>query len=58
MSIENAINSGLYGDTDMNPYKDKLKQIYPNGVCDYRFSDTAKPQDMVLNQTIKAVSND
>lgn len=58
MSIENAINSGLYGDTDMNPYKDKLKQIYPNGVCDYRFSDTAKPQGMVLNQTIKAVAND
>lgn len=53
MSIEQAISSGLYGSTDMTPYKSKLKQIYPDGVCDYRFPDIAKPLDMALHQTIK-----
>ena len=49
MSVKNAIDSKLYGDIDMTPYKDQLKQIYPDGVCDYNFGDTAKPLDLTLN---------
>ena len=58
MSVEQAIKLGLYGVQDMTQYIDQLKEIYPDGVCDYRFDDIAKPRDMALNQTIYDLSND
>ena len=53
MSVEQAIKLGLYGDQDMTLYVNQLKEIYPDGVCDYRFDDIAKPQDMALAKTIE-----
>ena len=53
MAVEQAIELGLYGDHDMAPYIEQLKEIYPNGVCDYRYDDIAKPMDMALHQARK-----
>ncbi|SFD11049.1 DUF6351 family protein [Pseudoalteromonas denitrificans] len=49
MSVKKAMSSGLYGNIDMTVYQNELEQIFPDGVCDYNFTDTAKPLDLTLN---------
>ncbi len=43
-TIEQAINNGVYADLDMKQYIKKLKNIFPEGVCDYRFPDLGRPE--------------
>ena len=45
--VELAIEKGLYQDIDMSAFKNKLNQIFPQGVCDYQASDQAKPDKLV-----------
>lgn len=43
ISPEQAVKDGFYGDVDMTPHLETLKRIFPNGVCDYRLPDKARP---------------
>lgn len=44
--VEQAIRDDFYGDRDMSSYQDRLKGIFPWGVCDYRQPDLARPTDI------------
>ena len=44
--VTQAIADGIYGDIDMQPYLSKLQAIFPEGVCDYRYPDQARPSDL------------
>ncbi|MEQ3531204.1 DUF6351 family protein [Pseudoalteromonas sp. XMcav11-Q] len=46
ISIEAALAQGIYGDVDISTQLTTLKQIYPQGVCDYSQSDMGRPQDL------------
>lgn len=46
-NIDEAIAAGVYGEADMQPYLDELRQIFPSGVCDYRQGDAAKPEGLL-----------
>jgi hypothetical protein len=41
--VKQAIKEGFYGDYDMSIYQAKLEAIFPQGVCDYRQADRARP---------------
>lgn len=42
--ISQAMKEGFYGDFDMDPYKEELESTFPQGVCDYRQADRARPK--------------
>jgi len=42
VSVEEAIESGIYAPLDARPYRAQLEAIFPEGVCDYRKGDMAK----------------
>jgi len=49
MSIEEAIDRGIYIITDrkfFDPYINRLKAIFPQGVCDYTQPDVGRPADL------------
>ncbi|NUZ12373.1 hypothetical protein HUZ36_16440 [Pseudoalteromonas sp. McH1-7] len=46
ISIDQAIAKGLYTGIDIAPAVRELKQIYPDGVCDYSQPDMGRPQDL------------
>lgn len=49
ISIEEAIDRGIYIITDrkfFEPYLDRLKAIFPQGVCDYSQADQGRPLDL------------
>lgn len=39
--VERAIREGLYQPLDVEPYRQELQQIFPDGVCDYQQPDAA-----------------
>lgn len=41
--VEQALAAGEYADVDMTSWLSKLKQIFPDGVCDYQQPDEAYP---------------
>lgn len=45
-SIEEAIDSGVYGNLDMRPHIQRLHKIFPEGVCDYSKGDMGRPLDI------------
>jgi len=44
--VAEAIAAGFYGERQMAPYRVRLEQIFPDGVCDYRRGDLARPADL------------
>lgn len=48
-SIDSAVANGVYGSVDMTVHKAALKDIFPEGVCDYRRGDLARPADLMGN---------
>ena len=46
MSVNQAIEQGLYGSVDMLSYQEQLEQIFPQGVCDYSQMDQGRPSDL------------
>ncbi|WP_448553127.1 DUF6351 family protein [Thalassotalea montiporae] len=44
--VSEAIADGMYGDINMQSYLSKLQAIFPDGVCDYRYPDQARPIDL------------
>lgn len=46
-SVDSAIARGLYGDRDMRPYRARLAEIFPAGVCDYSLADMGRPQNLL-----------
>lgn len=49
MSVNDALKKGLYAPIDMAPHKDRLEQIFPNGVCDYTKPDQGLPEGLIVN---------
>ncbi|WP_440056919.1 DUF6351 family protein (plasmid) [Pseudoalteromonas sp. T1lg65] len=45
-SVQDAIEMGMYGEIDMSPYLEELKNAFPDGVCDYTQPDQGKPVDL------------
>ncbi len=47
ISIEKALELKLYGTIDMTVHIKELEEIYPEGVCDHRYNDSARPKNLV-----------
>lgn len=45
-SVDEALARGLYAPADMTPHARRLREIFPDGVCDYARGDAARPADM------------
>lgn len=43
IAVGQAIEQGVYHPVDMAPYRDKLTQTFPDGVCDYSKPDLGNP---------------
>lgn len=46
-SVDEAIEQGVYGSVDVTPYRDRLQQIFEQGVCDYSQPDAALPPNLL-----------
>jgi hypothetical protein len=46
MPLEQAIDQGLYGDNNMDDYRQQLSLIFPQGVCDYSKPDLGRPDGL------------
>ncbi len=44
--VTEALAQGLYQPAPMGAYRAELERIFPQGVCDYRFGDAARPADL------------
>lgn len=44
--VSEALAAGLYAPKDMRPYQRQLEQIFPQGVCDFRQGDRARPTSL------------
>ena len=49
MSISTSLEQGLYAPIDMTPHKERLEQIFPDGVCDYSKPDQGLPAKLIIN---------
>lgn len=43
--VAEAIARGAYAPIDMAPHRAELERVFPQGVCDYRLPDPARPRD-------------
>src|SRR5690606_4595791 len=50
-SVDQAIARGVYGSVDMSAWREDLKRIFPDGVCDYSRGDVARPADLLAPST-------
>lgn len=46
-SVDDAIARGVYAPIDVTAYRDDLRRVFPNGVCDYPLGDVARPDDLL-----------
>ncbi|MGF1680006.1 DUF6351 family protein [Photobacterium minamisatsumaniensis] len=46
MTIEAAIERGIYGDLDLSSKVSILKLTFPDGVCDYSLGDAGRPKQL------------
>lgn len=49
--VAEAMALGLYGEVEVGPYRAMLEKIFPDGVCDYRRGDQARPTEAELGLT-------
>ena len=56
--VQRAIANGVYGSVDMSPYQARLEHIFPEGVCDYRRGDVARPNDLMQPSHLMAKESD
>ncbi|MDH3352591.1 MAG: DUF6351 family protein, partial [Gammaproteobacteria bacterium] len=47
-SVDEAIANGEYAPVDVSAYRDELRRVFPDGVCDYRRGDAGRPDDLLL----------
>ena len=47
--IDAAIAKGLYDPVNVDAYRDELRQVFPDGVCDYSLGDVARPVELMPN---------
>jgi hypothetical protein len=45
-TLEAAMTNGTYAEVDMRPHKRWLRQIFPDGVCDFSKGDAGRPEDL------------
>lgn len=48
VSVQDAVAQGFYGTKEMAPYQSWLEAIFPDGVCDYRQGDVARPSGLAM----------
>ena len=48
-TIDEALSRHIYGVVDMVPYENELKEIFPQGVCDYSKPDVGLPEGLMLS---------
>ncbi len=41
-TVDQALKNGTYGTINMQPYRDRLRKIFPDGVCDFKATAKAK----------------
>jgi hypothetical protein len=59
MSVEEAIERGVYGDWDpTDEQRQRLEAAFPEGVCDYDRGDAARPDSLVGALTIEDYTGD
>ncbi|MGF1698776.1 DUF6351 family protein [Photobacterium makurazakiensis] len=46
MTVEAAIERGIYGDLDLSSKVSTLKLTFPDGVCDYSLGDAGRPKQL------------
>ncbi|MDI3324962.1 DUF6351 family protein [Pontibacterium granulatum] len=51
-TIENALDRGVYGRVDMRPYRQDLKRIFPQGVCNYEHGDIGRPAGLMRDKSV------
>ncbi len=51
MPIEDAIKNGVYAPLDMTPHIQELRNIFPDGVCDYSKGDKGFPSELIDKST-------
>jgi len=56
-SVEQAMSVGLYGSVNMTPYLSRLKQVFPEGVCDFSRGDMARPIGLMDRSQTRPVLN-
>ncbi|MBY6185401.1 hypothetical protein KUV89_01920 [Marinobacter hydrocarbonoclasticus] len=44
--VRQALDDGFYQPVDMAAHRAELERIFPQGVCDYRLGDAARPADI------------
>jgi hypothetical protein len=47
-SVDEAIANRVYAPIDISRYREELLRVFPDGVCDYKRSDAARPDDLLL----------
>ena len=47
--VEDAISNGVYGDIDVSNEVERLKKIFPDGVCDYLKGDMGRPGSLLVS---------
>jgi len=45
--VEQAISRGLYGDLEVGQHLAALKQVFPQGVCDFSLGDMGRPEALI-----------
>ena len=47
--VNDAIVSGVYAPIDVSAHRKELLRVFPDGVCDYKRGDVARPEDLLAN---------
>jgi len=47
--VNDAIVSGVYAPIDVSAHRKELLRVFPDGVCDYKRGDVARPEDLLSN---------
>lgn len=46
-SVDDAVTKGLYSPIDVSQFKTQLRQVFPQGVCDYTQPDQGVPTEIL-----------
>ena len=49
-SVDEAVANGVYGPFDVAPFIDRIKKVFPDGVCDYSRGDAGRPPGLLAKK--------
>ncbi|MDX1677240.1 DUF6351 family protein [Arsukibacterium sp.] len=56
ISVADAIDRGDYQPVDIEPYRQKLQSLFPDGVCDYQQPDQALPAELAFGRPVSVAA--